>query len=63
MRNVVDFELILARFCDAFGVAICNLLDFSIEVSIFFPPAISCPLSAGDHDRIRFSVQFSVVLK
>ena len=45
MRNVVDFELILARFCDAFGVAICNLLDFSIEVSIFFPRLHPVPLA------------------
>ena len=28
-----DFELILARFCDAFWVTIRKLLDFSIEVS------------------------------
>ena len=33
---MVDFELILARFFDAFLVTIRNLLDFSIEVSIFF---------------------------
>ena len=30
---MVNFELILARFCDAFLVTIHNLLDFSIEVS------------------------------
>ena len=33
--TTVDFELILARFCDAFWVNILNLLDFSVEVSIF----------------------------
>ena len=30
---MVDFELILARVCDAFWVTIRNLLDFSIGVS------------------------------
>ena len=33
---MVDFELILARYYDAFWVTIRNLLDFSIEVSIVF---------------------------
>ena len=59
---MVDFELILARFCVAFWVTIRNLLDFSIEVSIFFP-TIFCSPGPGDDDRIRFSVQFGVVLK
>ena len=34
--TMVDFELILARFCVEFWVTIRNLLDFSTEVSIFF---------------------------
>ena len=34
---MVDFELILARFCDAFRVTIRNLVDFSKKVSISFP--------------------------
>ena len=57
---MVDFDLILARFCDAFWVTIRNLLDFSIHI---FSPTVSCSLSPGDHDRSRFSVQFGVVLK
>ena len=40
---MVDFELILARFCDAFWVSIRNLLDFSVEVSIFFPDCVLFP--------------------
>ena len=63
---MVDFELILARVCDAFWATIQNLLDFSIEVSIsFFPTTtvVSCSISLGDHHPSRFSVQFGVVLK
>ena len=40
---MVDFELILAIFCDAFWVTIRNLLDFSIELSIFPPDYILFP--------------------
>ena len=40
---MVDFDLILARFCDAFRVTIRNLLDFSMEVSISFPGCILFP--------------------
>ena len=36
--TTVDFELILARFCDVLWLTIRNLLDFSMEVSIFFSP-------------------------
>ena len=60
--TMVDFELIVARFCDAFRVTIRNLLDFSTDVSFFFP-TVSFSLSPSDHDRSRFSVQFGVVLK
>ena len=60
--TIVDFELILARFCDSFWVTIRSLLDFSIAVSIYFFPTVSCSLNPGDHDRSRFCVQFGVVL-
>ena len=60
--TMVDFELIVARFCDAFWVTIRNLLDFSTDASFFFP-TVSCSLSPSNHDWSRFSVQFGVVLK
>ena len=40
---MVDFELVLARLCDAFWVTVRNLLDFGMDVSIFFPDYVLFP--------------------
>ena len=59
---MVDFELILARLCDAFWVTIRNLI--LVYRSRLFFTTISCSLiSPGDHDRSPFSVLFSVGLE
>ena len=60
--TMVDFELILARVCDAFWVTIRNLVDFSVAISILFAD-LCAVLSPGEPDRSRFGVEFGVVLK